>query len=596
MKTFLRISFVVHLTLFVCIEDVYSQYNFIEPAFFSPSPDTLYFEHRTGGKHIDSLDKAYYDLFPTLFNTGRGHLPQFRSLDSWGTYRHYFSDDRPIYLAKHHFTALPYTGFFYSFGSGGEQVLDLRYTQNITKNFNLSFRYHRGTSDQTRSSFFMRNIESNSNDLSLFLHYQKKRYTSSFSAYHGFDNNRENFGTSATPEDLGIFPLEQLPVQNTIATSRIRRTNIQWRNALNLTKDSVNSTFFITKIAIHNFERRYKDSLNSGTFNFWIYDSMNTEDLWEEPHLLLENGLQYKKNKLKLYGGFVIDYFTYFNRDLRINRLDGIIQGAFQYKNSKIKFDNTLRFFILGTPSETNIRSSLIYKIKEQWNVGYSATFERLYPEFFQLHYRGNHIAYDNSGQSLSPTERFYLEGFIAFGKNHNIKLSGALLNVDKLYYFENGNWNFSGSQNVIIPSITWKLKRGVLGWEGSAQYFAGDKSLFFAPDFFISSRLFLDAALFKAKRLKVVTGIEAQLFDGYRTAAYHPELGIFGQLAGIPSLQQQNLLLHAFVNLQMDRFRFFISANRINSLFEEQPSSFVEGYPLRPFAIRIGITWDFVN
>jgi hypothetical protein len=44
-----------------------------------------------------------------------------------------------------------------------------------------------------------------------------------------------------------------------------------------------------------------------------------------------------------------------------------------------------------------------------------------------------------------------------------------------------------------------------------------------------------------------------------------------------------------------MDRFRFFVSVNRINTLFETR-TSMVEGIAFRPFFIRMGLSWDFVN
>jgi hypothetical protein len=589
----LKITFLVSLFVW---RGLNAQYNFVERAAFTPKIDTLRFDHRSGGAHIDSLDKAYYDLFPTLFNAGRGYLPQFRAMSSWGTYRHYFSDERPSYRADYHFTALPYTGFFYAFGSGGEQVLDLRYTQNIGKNFNLSFRYHRTVADPIQTAFLMRNIETKSNDVSFKLHYNKRRVNSFLSTYYSFDNYRENFGTDATQNQINTFPLEQLPIRNTIAAARIRRLQINLRNEYDLSRDSSQAFLWVSNLGLHNFQRRYKDSISLGSFDSWIYDSMNTLDLWEEPHLLIENGLQLDLKQWKIYGGFHLDYFTYFNREIRESRLDGILQGAAKLKTDKILWNNHLRFFIFGTPGEYNLNSTLSYSLDEKWQVGYEAVHERIFPEFFQLHFRGNHIAYDYSSTTISPSVRTYLEGSATYGKKRQLKFSVAYLNVNNLYYFENQGWNFTGKQNVLAPALSWKLKRGPFGWNGKAKYFLGEKELFFSPDYFVSTRLFLDGALFKAKRLKVATGIEAQYLSGHQTLAYLPELGVFGQFNGVATLPQQNLIINAFVNLQMDRFRFFLAANRINTLFEPEAGNFVESYPLRPFFIRAGITWDFVN
>ena len=598
-KTRHTIQLFLSCTFFVAIfsgNTLRGQYNFVERSAFTPKIDTLFIDHRSGGAKIDSLDKAYYDLFPTLFNTGRGYLPQFLSLANWGNHRHFLADERSVYRADYHYTALPYTGFFYSFGSGGEQVLDLRYTQNIGKNFNLSFRYHRTVADPIQTAFLMRNIETKSNDVSFKLHYNKRRVNSFLSTYYSFDNYRENFGTDASQAQINTFPLEQLPVRNPIAAARVRRLQINLRNEYDLSRDSSQSLLLVSNLGLHNFQRRYKDSVDFGSFDSWIYDSMNTHDLWEEPHLLAENGFQMNLNKWQVYGGFLFDYFTYFNKEIRASRLDGVIHGAAQLKTSKIHWQQDLRFFVLGTPGEYNLKSKLEFLVNEKWMLGYDVLHERFFPEFFQWHFRGNHIAYDYSSTTISPSIRTYLDGSATYGKKRQLKFSVAYLNVNNLYYFENQGWNFTGKQNVLSPALSWKLKRGPFGWNGKAQYFLGEKELFFSPDYFVSTRLFLDGALFKAKRLKVATGIEAQYLSGHQTLAYLPELGVFGQFSGVATLPQQNLIINAFVNLQMDRFRFFLAANRINTLFEPEAGNFVESYPLRPFFIRAGITWDFVN
>lgn len=578
--------------------NLHAQYGFVPRENSTPKIDTLFLTHRSGGEHIDSLDKAYYDHYLTLFNLGRGYLPQFRDLKTWGSHRHYFSDERPIYRADYHFTALPYTGFFYSFGSGGEQVLDLRYTQNVGKHFNLSFRYHRTSSDPVRAGFLMRNIETQSNDVSLNLHYHKKRLNSFFTSYYSFDNYRENFGLTppwSLIDSLGLA-LAQVPVNNSEANVRIRRMQFNLRNEYALVKDSTQSLQVVSNIGLHNFQRRYQDTLTSGSFDNWIYDSTNTRDLWEEPHFLTDLGLKWSYSGWKIYGGFQVDYFSYFNAGFRANRLDGILLGQTTYEKGRLQWKNNLRFFVFGTPGEFSLTSRLKFQLTDKIQIGASALQERIFPEFFQLHFSGNHLAYDNTALTISPTTRTYLEGSIQYGQKNRVKISGAFLSVQNMYAFQTNSWIFNVNQNVFVPELSWQLRKGALAWNVRAQYYLGEKSSFFAPDYFASTRLFLDGALFKAKRLKVATGVELQYFNGNDLMAYHPEIGVFGLPNFTSDLPQQNMLLNVFVNLQMDRFRFFLAANRINTLFEKPFGSLVEHYPIRPFYIRMGITWDFVN
>ncbi len=573
-----------------------AQFDFVNRVNFTPQIDTLFFEHRSGTRHIDSMDVAYYGQFPSFFNNGRGVLPYFQSLNNFGTYRYFFVDERPVFLADYHFTALPYAGFFYSFGGGGEQVLDFRYSQNVGQNFNLSFRFHRNVSDQANAGFQMRRTEVLSNDVSMNLNYHKGKINSFFEAYFGFDNYHESFGLDSANIMNPNFELLQIATNRSNAAVRTRRAQVSWRTEYALVDDSTKSLKYVLQPSFHTFQRRFQDSLLSPPFyQDYLIDSMRTRDSWEEPHVLLENGLQFKALGMQIYGGFVFDFFQYYNFGKRAERLDGYLVGALKFTKNRFDLDAKVRYFLLGTPGEFQNFARINYGITEKLNVGGSMLFDRTFPEFFQLLYRGNALEYDYSNQSINPTTRFKLEGQIGYGKEQKIQAGVAYMNITNLYYLQNAAWNFDGQQQFLSPSLSWNVQWKKLVWQGTARYFTGEKQLLGAPDYHLNTRLFLDGALFKAQRLKVATGVDFHYFDGYQVFAYQPELGVFAQGSTNPLLPSTNMMLNAFVNLQMDRFRFFVSVNRINTLFEAR-TSMVEGIAFRPFFIRMGLSWDFVN
>jgi hypothetical protein len=573
----------------------FAQFDFVNRTSFTPQIDTLFFEHRSGTRHIDSMDVAYYGQFPSYFNNGRGVLPYFQTLNNFGTYRYFFVDERPVYRANYHYTALPYAGFYYSFGGGGEQLLDLRYAQNIGKNFNLSFRLHRAVSDRPSAGFLMRRSEVLSNDVSLNLHYHKGKINSFLEAYFGFDNYLENFGLDSTNLLNNNALLIQVPANRANASVRTRRAQVSWRTEYALVEDSTKSLKYVLQPSFHTFQRRFQDSLIGQNYPNWLIDSMRTRDSWEEPHILLENGLQFKALGMQIYGGFVFDFFQYYNFGKRAERLDGYLVGALKFNKKGLDLDAKVRYFLLGTPGEFQNFARITYGFTDKLNVGGNMLFDRTFPEFFQLLYRGNAVEYDYSNQSINPTTRFKLEGQIGYGKKHKMQAGLAYMNVTNLYYLQNAAWNFDGQQQFLSPSLSWNVQWKKLVWQGSARYFTGEKQLLGAPDYHLNTRLFLDGALFKAQRLKVATGVDFHYFDGYQVFAYQPELGVFAQNTANPLLPSTNMMLNAFVNLQMDRFRFFVSVNRINTLFEAR-TSMVEGIAFRPFFIRMGLSWDFVN
>lgn len=586
------------LVVFLCLsssKQILAQFDFVNVNYLSPSIDTVYFEDRSGGRGLDSLDRAYYQSFPSIFNHGRGVLPNFKSLDRAGDYRFYFSDERVTHKAKYHFTGLPYMGFFYSFGSGGEQVLDVRYTQNVGQRFNLSFQYHRNVSDQSNGAFLLRRSEILTNDLSLRLHYRRAKYQTYFDAFYAFDNYHENFGLAPGQINLNIEN-NFLTINNNVASARIRRAQMSWRNEYQLLGDSTQSLKFVSTPSFHIFQRRYRDSLNGqDTFSNWFMDSVRTYDSWEEPHLLFENGIQFQAKHLQAYGAFVLDYFRFYNFGKRAERLDGYIKGALKLEYNQVKLGANLRYFIFGTPNEMQLTAFAQGLIKSNFTWDVKSNFDRLYPEFFQLFYSANQWMYDNSNALIEPTQRWFVEGGISLKKKQKIRAALSFLNVSNLYFFNGSNWNFTATQQVVAPNVSWDLEWRKLHWRGEGHYFAGAKNILGTPDFLINTRLFFDGAFFKAQKLKVAAGIDMQFFDGLHAFTYQPELGLFSPTSNLAANAPQ-MFLNVFMNLQMDRFRLFVNVNRINTLFETNRKELVEGYMVRPMFMRVGVVFDFVN
>jgi hypothetical protein len=121
---------------FFCTANSWGQ-SYYPTNFLETKQDTIYFSTRTGGNNLDSLNLAYYNQNPSIFNNGRAYLPEFRDLSQWGNMNFQFGDARQQYMAKYHFAGLPYVGFFYSFGSKLDQVIDLRFAYNFTKKWGL---------------------------------------------------------------------------------------------------------------------------------------------------------------------------------------------------------------------------------------------------------------------------------------------------------------------------------------------------------------------------------------------------------------------------------------------------------------------------
>ena len=58
------------------------------------------------------------------------------------------------------------------------------------------------------------------------------------------------------------------------------------------------------------------------------------------------------------------------------------------------------------------------------------------------------------------------------------------------------------------------------------------------------------------------------------------------------PSMMRMNV----FTAIQISQFRFYIRGENIDYFWNPETNRIDENFPIMPFFLRIGITWDFFN
>lgn len=566
------------------------QYGFFPRHYLEPERDTVFITKRSGTERIDSLDRAYYNLNPSLFNNGRAYLPEFRELTEWGSYRHLFGDERVIYRSDFHFTALPYMGFFYSFGSGGDQVMDVRYTHNFGQKVNLSFRYHR-VADNGQ----MRRTKVGNNDVNLKLSYSGTRFRSYLDGYFGFDNYFEHGGI-ADPADLENLALALVPVQRTSADVNVRRAYITWKNYLALGKDSLQRFNLYVNPSFHTFRRRYVEAIDTAMFPNYLLDADSTRDNWQEPHLLLDAGVLLKTKAFQLSAGYVFDYWRFDNLGQQFSGVDNYIVSGLKWRFRGFELTNNFRFFVTGNPFEFKDEARLSYAFKSH-RVGADFLIENYFIEPFQMRYTANYFNWENAYSGSNATTRLLGGLFYELTGKQALRVDVRQLVMSNPWVFENGNWLPSGrTQSVFAPRIRGALRFWKFSSHTTLEMFVSNKSVISHPDYRIRSRFFLDSPIFKAKRLLLATGVEFTYMPDYELNGYLPELSVFQYIPGNGIQSVQNIQLDFFLNFQIDRFRFMIQAGGLNNLWDDAPRYNAVGHPVRPFYMRLGLAWDFVN
>src|SRR5690606_15245565 len=76
--------------------------------------------------------------------------------------------------------------------------------------------------------------------------------------------------------------------------------------------------------------RRYEEKdLSPDLQSTANYSATYTTDNFQEPHLLVDAGILFSKNKFKFSAGYVYDYWLYTNRGNRLSVVDNYFVSAF---------------------------------------------------------------------------------------------------------------------------------------------------------------------------------------------------------------------------------------------------------------------------
>lgn len=577
------------ILFFLAVRAVQAQ-NYYPLNFLEAKQDTIYFTTRSGGKKIDSLDKAYYNLNPSLLNNGRAYLPAFRDLSEWGGRNFQYGDARPKYLADYHFAGLPYVGFFYSFGSKLDQVLDLRFAYNLNKKWGMSFRFHR-SSDNGQ----MRQMKQSLNDLNLKLSYRGTHVRSYIDAYFGNDKYQASGGISDSSE-LQSLALPLVSVNRLDASVHVKRASVSWKNYFALGKDSTAKFSLYVAPSFHTYNRRYtENSVDTSAQPTAFVNPLKTNDNFQEPHALLDAGVQFKNKTTEISVGYVADYWQYNNWSTTLHGLDQYIVSGLDTRIRNWQLVNALRVFTNGNPVEFTEKFNAIGNYGKH-SLGAEVLAENYFIQPFQMNYRSNHAQWVNAYKNSTPTTRYYGNVFYQFGGKQNVRIQVADIYIQHPILYQNNAWiNASGAQNILSPKVSTEFRFWRFVSQSQLEAFVSKKNIFQHPDFRIRSRFFINTPLFKAKIFRISCGVEVQYYPNYNLSVYNTELGLF-DFQSTYTLNTNSLQLGAFLNMQIDQFRFSVSAQNLDYLWEPRTSYNAVNYPARPLVIRLAITWDFFN
>ncbi len=574
--------------------------------------------------NLGTASKSY------LFNTNKqvGWDAGFHSFDTYN----YTLEATPFYQITR-----PYTEFGYLLGGKGEQLVEIKHTQNKQQQLNYSFEYRFSNAPGN-----VKNQSSNANNMRITAHFQskRKRYESFLVMLFNKTASSENGGlkNGALLDSLSLNDPFELD-------TRLGVSGASFRNPFN-TSIATGTTYSQNTFA-------WRQSYDFGQKDSIVKDTIVTHLFY--PRLRLQNEIKYLSSQYSFADATpsVENYMQYF--------------GVLYDPKYSVKFTDNWKvlsneFSIISYPEKMNSNQFL------QVGAGY-AQMNATYPsqdgwsnyDIYGLAVYKNKTR--NQLWDLLASGNLYLNGFHAGDFNAQASLSRILTKQGTYVQLSFQNTNRTPSLNTIgftqfpINGLTTISKEnatildGVVGnrangWKVAASYQLIQNyqyySSSFQPAVYGSVMNYLRAQLdhkiklskhwnwydqitvqaldpnapvhvpllltrqrlaFEGnfyKNLNLSTGLELIYHTNYKADAYMPFTGQF-YLQNTYTTENRPTA-NAFLNFMIKRFKGYIRLENLNTLLPTSPSlgksyNFTaQNYPTAGMWFRVGIWWNFIN
>jgi len=555
------------------------------------SQDTVFYSQKTGGA-IDTFDISGDSKSSTFDGgvalSGKNGFSVTRLYNDITNYRlHQQTEAEPL-----RYSSLPHLGFAYSFGSQGAQLLQLQYTQAFQPNFILNLDYNRKT-----GAGFLRNSNFTGDNVRLKIQRTGQRYSTqisgTFQSYEVF--HPDGITTDTLIQELGL----DFTQVNRNGASSTKIAQISWQNFLNFTGDSLNHLGLVTKQRFAITHREYFETNESNLtgYNQINYDSVQTQDSWNQPSLENGAGVYFLNKTTNFYLDGTISH-RYWNswdiRDLRdTNEIQLQSELRFGWKGVQLK--NAFLLNLIGGFNGFENKASARYD-RGKLHVSGDATFSSLPADPLQRFYFANN--YDYSLATINRQVHFIVGGKVQYlVKDSLLSLEGDVkhFSLPSVYTFSGTTWELNDSLGS-ASSVGVKAHLQLKFFNILQEVILSTDRNNFIPTAQSYSRLYFKGKLFEAKRLEAVIGVDVSYQSGHALRTYIPSLDTYSWTSTGASVNPGMFNLDVFASMGIAQFRFYARFENIGYFWNDRTILEANGYPIASTRVRVGITWDFFN
>ena len=610
---------------------------------------TLYYKLYNSNevKKQDSSINDFYKRFPlpytkyNLGNTGTATYsyilsPVWKAGFDAGFHQYevynYTLEATPFYQ-----TTRPYTELVYLLGGKGEQLVELKHTQNKKQQLNFSFDYRFSNSPGN-----LKNQQANFSNMRITAHFQSKRKR--YESFWVMLNNK-----TASSENGGLIKasrLDSLALNNPYELeTRLGVSSASFRNPFN-TNISTGSIYQDnTLLWKQTYDLGQKDSVVKDTVTTYLF----------YPRLRFQNEIKYQQQTFLFQDANPneLNYANYFNYPYQLN---GSIKFKDQWNILSNEFslisypqkNNSNQFLQIGAGLSNQAGSFLsrnawsaqdsygfgAYKNKTRnqvWDIDLSG---QLYLVGYHagdyitkasltslLNKKGNYVQLSFNNVNRTPsTNAMGITDFPVFGlsnikKENHIQLIASTGNIKKAWktsviyqlinnyqYFSTGYTAsiYQGTIHYINAQISNQIKLSThWNWYNELNLqLVDEKTPIRVPFVLTRQRLAFEGVFYK--NLNMSTGLEFIYHSSYKANDYMPFTGQFYQQNDF--VLSNRPMVNAFYHMVIKRLKAYIRVENLNTLL---PSNNTLGnhynftaknYPGTGVWVRVGIWWHFIN
>jgi len=240
-----------------------------------------------------------------------------------------------------------------------------------------------------------------------------------------------------------------------------------------------------------------------------------------------------------------------------------------------------------------------------------NAFFKNISPAFYLSHYHSEGLWWDND---LNQETRTRLEGKLTLDRTktslrfgvENISNYTHFANILTPTYADDGTTVSSyahdvavrqqaGSIQVLSATFEQKLKLGIFHWDNEVTWqTSSNQDVLPLPTISLYTNPYIIFHI--AKVLRVELGADMRYFTSYYAPDYAPFIQQFAvQDATQPRIKIGNYpILNGYVNFAIKRVRAYVNVTHFNQ--DTGRYFWAPHYPIDPYSIHFGISWNFYN